>query len=71
MGNYVWGEFAAMLIISEIGLNTGGTNETIQFFLTNYGAPTEYIDVNFFGDYDDVNGITHSLTGSMHVRRAS
>ena len=45
-------------------------NNQITFNLTSYGnAIGEYIDINFGGDYEDNQGIPHSITGVIHVKR--
>lgn len=62
-----------LLVISEIDLNTNNANSTpnFEFTISNFGAPTEYIDVSFSGDFTDSTGATKSITGTIHVRRDS
>jgi hypothetical protein len=45
-------------------------NNQIIFNLTAYGnAVGEYIDINFGGDYEDYQGVSHSISGVIHVKR--
>ena len=45
-------------------------NNQIIFNLTAYGnAVGEYIDINFGGDYEDNQGVAHTITGVIHVKR--
>ena len=61
---------APLLVISEIDLNTNTTTtQNFEFIISNFGNPTEYIDVTFSGDFTDINGVTRSITGTIHVRR--
>ena len=61
---------APLLVISEIDLNTNTTTtQNFEFIITNFGGQSQYIDVTFSGDFTDVNGVTKSITGTIHVRR--
>ena len=45
-------------------------NNQIIFNLTAYGnAVGEYIDINFGGDYEDYQGVAHTISGVIHVKR--
>jgi len=45
-------------------------NNQIIFNLTSYGNTTgEYIDINFGGAYEDYQGVPHTITGIIHVKR--
>ena len=45
-------------------------NNQIIFNLTAYGnAIGEYIDINFGGDYEDYQGVAHTISGVIHVKR--
>ena len=45
-------------------------NNQIIFNLTSYGNTTgEYIDINFGGAYEDYQGVPHTITGVIHVKR--
>ena len=45
-------------------------NNQIIFNLTSYGNTVgEYIDINFGGDYEDNQGVAHTITGVIHVKR--
>lgn len=45
-------------------------NNQIIFNLTSYGNTTgEYIDINFGGAYEDYQGVAHTITGVIHVKR--
>jgi len=45
-------------------------NNQIIFNLTSYGNATgEYIDINFGGNYEDYQGVAHTITGVIHVKR--
>ncbi|MBL0012195.1 MAG: Ig-like domain-containing protein [Flavobacterium sp.] len=49
----------------------GTTSNNIQFNLSHVGAVGDYIDMTFSGTYDDyvLPGVTHTLTGVVHVIR--
>jgi len=71
-GVYTLADFYSHLVISEINLFTDTTvTQNFQFVITNYGAVGDYIDLTFSGDYVDGNGVTRSITGTIHVRRDS
>ena len=44
-------------------------NNNITFNLTAVGEVGEYIDINFGGDYEDWNGVAHTMNGVIHVLR--
>ena len=50
-------------------LNISQTNNNIIYNLTSIGEVGEYIDINFSGDYEDFNGVPHTITGVIHVIR--
>ena len=53
-----------------IGVNGGSSNNVdITVYFTSIGNSGEYIDMNFSGMYDDNQGATHTITGSLHVIR--
>ncbi|MFC0604134.1 hypothetical protein [Winogradskyella pulchriflava] len=50
-------------------LNISDTNNNIIYNLTTLGDVGEYIDINFGGTYEDFNGNSHSINGTIHVIR--
>lgn len=50
-------------------LNMSNVNNNIVYNLTTLGDIGEYIDINFSGDYEDYDGIAHTITGVVHVLR--
>ena len=45
-------------------------NNEITFSLSKFGNTSgEYIDINFGGNYQDYEGVSHSITGVIHVKR--
>ena len=44
-------------------------NKSIHYNLTNFGAYQEYIDINFSGSFNDVDGNSHQIIGVVHVLR--
>ena len=45
-------------------------NNQITFNLNAFGAGIdEYIDINFGGAYEDSQGVAHTITGVIHVKR--
>ena len=45
-------------------------NNQITFNLNAFGAGiNEYIDINFGGAYEDSQGVAHTITGVIHVKR--
>ena len=45
-------------------------NEVV-FNVTSFGDVGEYIDINFAGNYDDFEDVSHSITGTIHVLRTN
>ncbi|WP_426432398.1 hypothetical protein ACPX19_07230 [Winogradskyella sp. HB-48] len=45
------------------------SNHSIVFNLTALGEAYEYIDLNFSGSYEDLNGNPHTINGIVHVLR--
>ena len=45
------------------------TNQNITISISAIGNVGEYLDVNFSGDYDDLSGNNHTITGVIHVLR--
>ena len=46
------------------------TNNFIQYNLSSFGSAIgEYIDINFGGDYEDYQGVSHTISGVIHVKR--
>jgi hypothetical protein len=56
------------LNIINVGYITSGTQNTLQFNLSQYGAVGSYVDLTFSGTYT-VNTVTHTLTGTVHALR--
>jgi hypothetical protein len=45
-------------------------NNEITFNLSSFGNSLgEYIDINFGGDYEDYQGVSHTISGVIHVKR--
>ena len=45
-------------------------NNEITFNLSSFGNSVgEYIDINFGGDYEDYQGVAHTISGVIHVKR--
>ena len=45
-------------------------NNEITFNLSSFGNSVgEYIDINFGGDYEDYQGVLHTISGVIHVKR--
>ena len=45
-------------------------NNELIFNLNSYGNTVgEYIDINFGGDYEDYQGVSHTISGVIHVKR--
>jgi hypothetical protein len=67
-GLYTTAEFS---IEGTLGLIDSGITNTVQFNLSNFGNIGEYIDLTFNGTYEDgqVAGITHTISGTVHVLR--
>lgn len=64
--------FNSELIITDINLDRAmTTTQNFQFVVTNFGAVGDYIDLTFSGNYVDINGVTRTITGTIHVRRDS
>ena len=68
-GLYTSAEFS--IESPDIGGISSGTPNTIQFNLSSVGAIGDYIDMTFSGTYDDLQGtgVTHTITGTIHVLR--
>ena len=49
--------------------NNTSTNQNITISISAIGNIGEYLDINFSGDYDDLNGNNHTINGVMHVLR--
>ncbi|MBO6879203.1 hypothetical protein [Winogradskyella sp.] len=45
------------------------TNNNVIYNLTTLGDVGEYIDINFSGSYEDWNGGSHTINGTIHVLR--
>ncbi|WP_298755054.1 hypothetical protein [uncultured Psychroserpens sp.] len=67
--NYEWND------INDTGINLSecfdmtNVNNNITYNLTTLGDVGEYIDINFSGSYEDFAGVTHTITGIIHVIR--
>lgn len=77
-GLYIWGTTALpgtyttdvfQIEGNGVGYIGPDTPNTIQFNLNQFGAIGEYIDMTFNGTYQDENNATHTLTGTVHVKR--
>lgn len=45
-------------------------NNEITFNLSSFGNSVgEYIDINFGGNYEDYQGVSHTISGVIHVKR--
>jgi hypothetical protein len=45
-------------------------NNFIEYNLSAFGSAIgEYIDLNFSGAYEDYQGVSHTITGVIHVKR--
>jgi len=46
------------------------TNNEITFNLSSFGNSVgDYIDINFSGSYEDYQGVSHTISGVIHVKR--
>jgi hypothetical protein len=50
-------------------IDMSNINNNVAYNLTSVGEIGEYIDINFNGTYEDYNGNTHTINGSIHVLR--
>ncbi len=56
--------------IEECPAYPADTNNGITFNLSSFGNSIgDYIDINFGGDYEDYQGISHTISGVIHVKR--
>lgn len=69
-GIYTLADFNGLVVITEIDLNTNiSATQNFQIVVNNFSTIGGFIDVAFSGDYVDGSGITHSISGTLHVRR--
>ena len=68
---YIWGNNTPTIGMSFVECqDISYENNQITFNLNAYGnAVGEYIDINFGGDYQDNQGVAHTITGVIHVKR--
>lgn len=50
-------------------INMSETNNNVIYNLTSFGEIGGYIDINFSGDYEDYEGVPHTIVGVIHVIR--
>jgi len=51
-------------------ISPNDVNNELIFNLSSFGnASGEYIDINFGGNYEDYQGVAHTITGVIHVKR--
>ncbi|MUU77811.1 peptidase associated/transthyretin-like domain-containing protein [Winogradskyella endarachnes] len=50
-------------------MDMSNSNNNIIYNLTSFGAVGEYIDINFSGTYEDLDGGSHTINGIVHVLR--
>lgn len=56
--------------IEECPAYPAEANNEITFNLSSFGNSVgEYIDINFGGDYEDYQGVSHTISGVIHVKR--
>ena len=71
-GSYV-GEYLAnykdFYFIENCPFSVEQLGSDVVFDVTTFGDVGEYIDINFAGTYNDFEGISHSITGTVHVLR--
>ena len=67
--NIDWNSSTSGFTLSECQ-DISNTNNLIEYNLSSFGnASGEYIDINFGGDYEDYQGVAHTITGVIHVKR--
>tara|TARA_B100000768_G_scaffold181989_1_gene208099 strand:+ start:1324 stop:3156 length:1833 start_codon:yes stop_codon:yes gene_type:complete len=67
--NIDWGSTAAGFNLNECQ-SISNDNNFIEYNLSSFGSAIgEYIDLNFGGAYEDFEGVTHTISGSIHVKR--
>ena len=67
--NIDWGSTAAGFNLNECQ-SISNDNNFIEYNLSSFGSAIgEYIDLNFGGAYEDFEGVTHTILGSIHVKR--
>ena len=67
--NIEWNSSTSGFTLSECQ-DISNTNNLIEYNLSSFGnASGEYIDINFGGDYEDYQGVAHTITGVIHVKR--
>lgn len=72
-GTYSYGysnNDSSFYFVEECPAYPSETNNEITFNLSSFGSAIgEYIDINFGGDYEDYQGISHTISGVIHVKR--
>lgn len=67
--NIDWNSSTSGFTLSECQ-DISNTNNLIEYNLSSFGnASGEYIDINFGGDYEDYQGVSHTISGVIHVKR--
>lgn len=67
--NVDWNSTSAGFNLNECQ-DISNTNNFIEYNLSSFGNATgEYIDINFGGAYEDYQGVPHTITGVIHVKR--
>jgi len=67
--NVDWNSTSTGFTLNECQ-DISNTNNLIEYNLSSFGSATgEYIDLNFGGAYEDSQGVAHTITGVIHVKR--
>ena len=67
--NVDWNSTSAGFTLNECQ-DVSNANNFIEYNLSAFGSAIgEYIDLNFGGAYEDSQGVAHTITGVIHVKR--
>jgi hypothetical protein len=67
--NIDWNSSTSGFTLNECQ-DISNTNNLIEYNLSSFGNGSgEYIDINFGGNYEDYQGVAHTITGVIHVKR--
>ena len=67
--NVDWNSTSAGFTLNECQ-DVSNVNNFIEYNLSTFGSAIgEYIDLNFSGDYEDNQGVSHTISGVIHVKR--
>ena len=67
--NIDWNSTSAGFNLNECQ-DVSNVNNFIEYNLSAFGSAIgEYIDLNFSGEYEDNQGVSHTISGVIHVKR--